>query len=112
MNQLSNEKCEPLGTTAEKLNHTEIVDLLQQLPSWNLGRKQDHEYLEKTFEFKNFKDALEFAVKIGDLAEAVNHHPLMLIEWGYTTICWWTHSLHGLHRNDFIMAAKTNALYE
>ena len=112
MNPLSREKCEHFGNTAAKLDHTEIVDLLRQLPSWNLVSKDGVDHLEKTFSFKNFRQALEFTVKVGDLADEVDHHPAILTEWGRTTVTWWTHSLNGLQRNDFIMSAKTDSLYE
>lgn len=110
MNQLSNEECEPFGNITAKLLHTEIVDLLQQLPSWNLVSRDGVDHLEKIFRFRNFKEALEFTIKVGKLAEQVNHHPVILTEWGRTTVTWWTHSLKGLQRNDFILAAKTDPL--
>lgn len=112
MNPLSSEKCEPFGNTVAKLNHTEIVDLLQQLPSWNLVSVDGVDHLKKTFSFKNFREALEFTVKVGELADEMDHHPAILTEWGRATVTWWTHSLSGLQRNDFIMSAKTDSLYE
>ena len=56
--------------------------------------------------------ALEFTKKVGALAEEEGHHPAPLTEWGSTTVTWWTHKITGLHRNDFIMAAKTDELYQ
>jgi len=55
---------------------------------------------------------LEFTNKVGELAEKEGHHPALLTEWGRTTVTWWTHKIKGLHRNDFIMAAKTDELYQ
>jgi 4a-hydroxytetrahydrobiopterin dehydratase len=55
---------------------------------------------------------LEFTKKVGELAEVEGHHPALLTEWGRTTVTWWTHKIKGLHRNDFIMAAKTDELYQ
>jgi 4a-hydroxytetrahydrobiopterin dehydratase len=55
---------------------------------------------------------LEFTKKVGELAEEEGHHPALLTEWGRTTVTWWTHKIKGLHRDDFIMAAKTNELYQ
>jgi 4a-hydroxytetrahydrobiopterin dehydratase len=66
--------------------------------------------LEKAFKFKNFLHALEFTNKIGTIAEEENHHPLIITEWGRVTLQWWTHKIGGLHKNDFIMAAKTDEL--
>jgi 4a-hydroxytetrahydrobiopterin dehydratase len=61
----------------------------------------------RCYKFENFKEALVFTNHIGELAEAQQHHPEILTEWGKVTISWWTHKINGLHRNDFIMAAKT-----
>ena len=62
--------------------------------------------------YKNFDEALTFTNKVGQLAEAEGHHPSILTEWGKVTVTWWTHKIKGLHRNDFIMAAKTDQLYQ
>jgi 4a-hydroxytetrahydrobiopterin dehydratase len=64
--------------------------------------------LQRTIKMENFRDALLFANRIGDMAEAQGHHPRLIIEWGQVTVEWWTHDVGGLHQNDFIMAAKTN----
>ena len=60
----------------------------------------------------DFAQALEFTKKVGELAEEDAHHPALLTEWGRTTVTWWTHKIKGLHRNDFIMAAKTDKLLQ
>ncbi len=64
-----------------------------------------------SFKFKNFVQSLEFTNQVGALAEAEGHHPALLTEWGRVTVTWWTHKIKGLHRNDFIMAAKTDQLF-
>ena len=66
--------------------------------------------LTREFKFKNFTDASEFSVKIAELANQQDHHPRLIIEWGKVNIYWGTHSINGLHLNDFVMAAKTDAL--
>ena len=66
--------------------------------------------LERVFHFPSFADALAFTNRVGALAEEEGHHPALLTEWGRVTVTWWTHKIRGLHRNDFIMAAKTDAL--
>ena len=63
------------------------------------------------FRFSNFAEALTFTDKVGELAETEGHHPAILTEWGRVTVTWWTHKIRGLHRNDFIMAAKTDQIY-
>jgi len=66
--------------------------------------------LERVFTFPDFAAALAFTNRVGATAEAEDHHPALLTEWGRVTVTWWTHSIKGLHRNDFIMAARTDAL--
>ena len=67
--------------------------------------------LERVYAFRNFTQALAFTNTVAALAEEEGHHPALLTEWGRVTVTWWTHKIRGLHRNDFIMAAKTDALY-
>ena len=62
------------------------------------------------FKFKNFKESLFFTNRVGEMAEAQNHHPEILVEWGKITVTWWTHKIKGLHKNDFICAAKIDKL--
>jgi 4a-hydroxytetrahydrobiopterin dehydratase len=64
--------------------------------------------LQRAFKFKNYAQSVEFANKIAAIAEEEDHHPLIVLEWGRVTIQWWTHVVKGLHKNDFIMAAKTD----
>ena len=66
--------------------------------------------LERAFTFSDFAAALAFTNRVGAAAEAEGHHPALLTEWGRVTVTWWTHAIRGLHRNDFVMAAKTDAL--
>ena len=66
--------------------------------------------LERVLTFPDFAAALEFTNAVGRLAEEQDHHPAILTEWGRVTVTWWTHKIRGLHRNDFVMAAKTDAL--
>jgi 4a-hydroxytetrahydrobiopterin dehydratase len=89
----------------------EIAELHPQVPDWELNEVGGINRLTRVFEFANFADALEFTNRIGRLAEDEGHHPALLTEWGRTTVSWWTHKIKGLHRNDFIMAAKTDELY-
>ena len=68
------------------------------------------EKLQRHFPFRNFVQALAFSNRVGELAEQEGHHPAILTEYGKVTVTWWTHKIRGLHRNDFICAAKTDAL--
>lgn len=64
--------------------------------------------LERVFTFADFRQALAFTNRVGGLAETAGHHPALLTEWCKITVSWWTHKIKGLHRNDFILAARTD----
>ena len=86
------------------------VDLmLVQVPGWSL--KTDPERIERDFRFPDFAQAQAFAVQVGDLCEAEGHHAEIQYGWGHCTVGFWTHKIKGLHRNDFVAAAKTDELY-
>ena len=88
----------------------EAERLIQFIPSWTLNNREYPHTLTREFIFKNFSDAVKFSAKIAELADEQDHHPKLIIEWGKVSILWWTHSINGLHLNDFVMAAKTDAL--
>jgi 4a-hydroxytetrahydrobiopterin dehydratase len=104
-------QCVACRRDAPKVTETEVAEFQPQVPEWQWIEKDGIPRLERLFSFRNFADALAFTVKIGALAEAEAHHPALLTEWGKVTVTWWTHKIRGLHRNDFIMAAKTDQLY-
>lgn len=110
MTELCQEKCEACRVGAPMVTDSELAELSRQIPEWKV-LEGDVRKLQRVFRFKNFKEALKFTVSVGELAEAEQHHPAILTEWGRVTVTWWTHAIRGLHRNDFIMAAKTDALY-
>jgi 4a-hydroxytetrahydrobiopterin dehydratase len=105
------EKCVPCHGGVPPLNDAEIAQLLSEVPGWEVTEIENQKRLQRTFKFKDFAHALDFTNRIGQIAEAEGHHPLMVTEWGKVTVAWWTHAIGGLHRNDFIMAAKTNQIY-
>jgi 4a-hydroxytetrahydrobiopterin dehydratase len=89
------------------------IDLLhQEIPEWQVKELDGVKRLERVFKFKNFALALEFTNKVGAIAEEEDHHPIIITEYGRVTVEWWTHVIKGLHKNDFIMAAKTDELFE
>lgn len=110
MPDLSQETCNACRPGAVALSAAEQAQLLSQLDGWQIETRDAIAQLEKSFSFSDFVQALAFTNAVGALAEAVDHHPALLTEWGKVTVTWWTHSLGGLHRNDFIMAARTSAL--
>ena len=92
------------------MTDAEIEDLLFHVIGWQVIEVDGVKRLEKVFKLKNFVDAVEFTNKVAVIAEEQGHHPLIITEWGRVTVQWWTHKIKGLHRNDFIMAAKTEEL--
>ena len=111
MTELTQEKCVACRADAPKVTDAEIAELRPRIPEWELAERDGIPRLERMFRFKNFAEALAFTVRVGDLAEGEGHHPAILTEWGRVTVSWWTHKIRGLHRNDFIMAAKTDQVY-
>ena len=92
------------------MTEAEIAELGPGVRDWRLLERDGIARLERVFQFASFADALAFTNRVGALAEEQGHHPALLTEWGRVTVTWWTHKIRGLHRNDFIMAAKTDAL--
>jgi len=109
-------KLSEMSITAPKsgegaLNADEIDELHRQVPTWQILERDGEQHLQRTFEFPDFASALAFTNEIGRLAEEQDHHPCITTEWGEVTVAWWTHKVGGLHRNDFISAAKTGEIY-
>jgi 4a-hydroxytetrahydrobiopterin dehydratase len=100
--------CTPCRGGIPPLTRPEAEELLPQAPEWAL--MDNAQRIEKTFRFGNFREALAFAQKVGELAEAEGHHPDISFGWGYGTVSLRTKKIKGLHENDFIMAAKIDRL--
>jgi len=86
----------------------EAERLISQISGWTL--EEEAKGIRREFRFRNFAEAMAFAGRVGEIAEAEGHHPDLSIGWGYCTVRFRTHSIKGLHENDFIMAAKVNRL--
>lgn len=110
MTELARGKCEPCRRGAPTVTAAEMAELKPQVPEWNVVERDGIPRLERVFEFPDFAQALAFTNRVGDVAEEEGHHPALLTEWGRVTVTWWTHKIRGLHRNDFIMAARTDEL--
>jgi len=110
MSELTSEKCIPCRGGVPTLTPAEIAKLKPQVPGWDVVERDGILRLERAFHFPTFAEALAFTNRVGALAEEEGHHPALLTEWGRVTVAWWTHKIRGLHRNDFIMAAKTDSL--
>ncbi|WP_373186346.1 4a-hydroxytetrahydrobiopterin dehydratase [Halopseudomonas sp.] len=107
MGNLATESLDTSKEGAKVLEEQEARELLASLDGWSLISVEGVPRLEKVYSFKDFKQALAFTNQIGALAEDVGHHPALLTEWGKVTVTWWSHNLGGVHRNDLIMAART-----
>jgi 4a-hydroxytetrahydrobiopterin dehydratase len=92
------------------LTDTATADFLLQVSGWQVKEVDGVKRLERVFKLKNFIEAIAFTNKIAVFAEEQGHHPLIITEWGRVTVQWWTHKIKGLHKNDFIMAAKTDEI--
>jgi 4a-hydroxytetrahydrobiopterin dehydratase len=110
MENLAGKKCVPCRGGDPILTDAQIAALMAFVPLWQIKEVDGGKRLERIFKLKNFAEALAFTNKIGAIAEAEDHHPLIVTEWGNVTVQWWTHKIRGLHNNDFIMAAKTDGL--
>ena len=110
MSELTQMMCVPCRGGEPPLDVREISELGRETPGWNVIEVEGIKRLERVFKFKNFVEAMDFTRRIGELAESQGHHPALLTEYGKVTVTWWTHKIRGLHKNDFIAAAKTDAL--
>ena len=112
MNKLAHLHCEKVTENTPRLSEKEINQQLVNLSGWDTHQKEGELHLEKIFEFKDFDQAVSFTNQVAQIAVKEDHHPAILTEWGRVSVSWWTHKIKGLHQNDFIMAAKTDQLYE
>jgi len=108
MEVLRQMRCEACRPGEARATEAEIERFLPQVPDWEIETREGVPRLSRVFDFPDFAAALAFTNRIGALAEEEGHHPALLTEWGRVTVKWWTHAIGGLHRNDFIMAARTD----
>ncbi|MDK2982080.1 MAG: 4a-hydroxytetrahydrobiopterin dehydratase [Chloroflexota bacterium] len=104
-------KCTVCQEGDPPLTDDEIKDLMENVPEWHVIEENGVKKLRRSFKFEDFLTALVFTNDVGRAADDAGHHPALLTEWGKVTVTWWTHKIHGLHQNDFIMAAKSDRLY-
>ena len=104
MSDLAEQQCIPCKGGIPPLKGSDLSSLLQKLNhDWQVIKEH---HLEKEYRFQNFRDALSFTVRVGDLAEAQGHHPDIYLAWGKVKLTVWTHKIDGLTESDFIFAAK------
>ncbi len=108
MNDLKDQKCEACRAGSPLVTQEEIDELMPQIPDWQIIEEEGINRLVRTFKFSSFGEALSFTTKVGEQADEEGHHPAILTEWGKVTVTWWSRKIKGLHKSDFIMAAKTD----
>ena len=106
--ELAEKDCAPFRGGVAPLSEDDAKGYIARTPGWEL--RDDGKRIERTFRFKDFAAALAFVDRVGALAERQGHHPDVRFGWGYCAVSFHTHRIGGLHENDFIMAARVNAL--
>ena len=109
MSDLASNTWEACRIDAPIVSDNEASVLIKEIEGWDLindGIKK----LKKEFSFSNYSDSVDFSNKVADMAENEDHRPQSILEWGKVTVIWWSHKIKGLHKNDFICAAKTNKI--
>ena len=112
MNSLLTEKCEIASKGSISISGAELLNYMEKAPGWQLVNKGDIVALSRVFESIDYLSGLNFVKDIANLSESNDHHPSITFEYSRVTVNWWTHSINGLHRNDFIMAAKTDVCWK
>ena len=107
---LKESKCEACTIDAPLVSDSEAKVLLLELDGWVIENNSDINQLIKTYKFSNYAESLDFSNKVADLAESEDHHPKIVLEYGSVEVSWWSHKIKGLHKNDFICAAKTDLI--
>jgi 4a-hydroxytetrahydrobiopterin dehydratase len=108
MNSLAERHCVPCRGEAPPLKGAELAALMKELDAgWQVVAEH---HLEKAYAFKDFRQALAFTNRVGELAETQGHHPDIYLAWGQVKLTLWTHKIDGLSESDFIFAAKVNEL--
>ncbi|MBI1746925.1 MAG: 4a-hydroxytetrahydrobiopterin dehydratase [Acidobacteria bacterium] len=103
MSELVDKTCMPCRGGVPPLKGEALTRLQAQLDNWEVV---DEHHLEKTYKFPDFRQALDFTVRVGEMAEQQGHHPDIYLAWGRVEIKIWTHKIDGLTESDFILAAK------
>jgi 4a-hydroxytetrahydrobiopterin dehydratase len=108
MTDLASKNCVPCRGGVPPLAGKELDQLARQLPDWKVV---DGHHITRQFKFPDFRKALAFVNKVGEVAEEQGHHPDILLSWGKAEVTTWTHAINGLTESDFILAAKIDRLY-
>ena len=114
MTALADRSVDPLTKDSKSPTTEKIKKLLKEIPSWKVHYSVEGKfyYLERKYKCSAYPAVIAFHNKVSELAETVQHHPEMITEYQYLTVKWWSHSVGGLHLNDFIMAAKSDTFFD
>jgi 4a-hydroxytetrahydrobiopterin dehydratase len=110
MTDLAKQTCTACRGGEPTLTEAELATLLPLVPAWRVAESGGVKRLTREFKFPDFRAAMAFAVRVGEVAEQQGHHPDLHVAWGKVGVETWTHAIGGLHRNDFVLAAKIDAL--
>jgi 4a-hydroxytetrahydrobiopterin dehydratase len=110
MADLRDMKCEACSADSPAASQAERTAYLPQIPQWSVLSRDGVERIEREFEIDSYPEAVEFTRRVAALAEEEGNHPEILLEYGRVRVAWWTHAIRGLHRNDFVLAARTDEL--
>ena len=111
MSPLADQDCVSPHTDQTTLNQDQVAEYMREFPDWEQKTVDGLDQLWRAYSFDDFAKALAFTQAVGELAEEQDHHPEIVTSWGAVTVKWWTHAVEGLHKNDFIMAAKCDRAY-
>jgi 4a-hydroxytetrahydrobiopterin dehydratase len=104
-------KCVKLDRSSKQLGDSEISEYLSSVSEWDFLHVDGVQRIRRVFNFSSYSDAFSFVCAISSAAVLEDHHPRLILEYFSVTVEWWTHSVSGLHENDFIMAVKTDIAY-
>ncbi len=108
MSSLASKTCVPCRGGVPPLKGKELEPFHKEVPHWQVVNEH---HITRTFTFPDFRKALDFVNRAGEVAEQQGHHPDILLSWGKAEVTLWTHKINGLTESDFIMAAKIDQLY-
>lgn len=107
MSKLAAKTCVPCRSDMPPLEGEDLLGLASEVPEWKVV--EEH-HLRRGFRFRDFREALQFVNRVGEMAEEQGHHPDVTFGWGYAEVEVWTHKIDGLTESDFVFAAKVDAL--
>jgi 4a-hydroxytetrahydrobiopterin dehydratase len=111
MTESNKQHCEPCRHGAPPATAQELKAFQERHRDWEIVEVGGEPRVQRTYPFPDFAEALIFANRVGELAEAENHHPLLTVEWGRVLVAWWTHKIRNIHPNDLLMASKTDEIF-